>query len=161
MSALIRPSITALLRRDYPSQTFGAFAAIFAILAVVVGTAMLRVDPPKPDEAAIFGGCFGLFALGTGFVFVRRLRWIVGLTRRGVVVDGTVLRSDTNSEDIWYLAVGYDFDGRSYHFTQGTGSKSRFTAGDVVRILVDPQRPDKAWLTESLGPAVDASAGTH
>jgi len=142
------PSIRAILRRDYPSQTFGAFAVLFGLGAIIGGAAMATADPKDRDFAAIFAGLFALFALGCAVVFALRLRWIMRLVRRGVVVDGIVRRNEANSEEIWFLDVEYEFAGTKYRTTKGTGLKSRFAVGDAVRLLVDPERPDRAWIAD-------------
>jgi hypothetical protein len=143
-----RPSLRALLRRDYPSLTFAGFTLLFALGAIVGGVLMATGTPDDADFAMFFAGIFALFALGCGIVFARRLSWIVGLTRRGVVVEGIVRRNDTNSEDVWFLEVDYEFAGAKHRTSKGTGTQSRFAPGDTVRLLVDPDRPTKSWIAE-------------
>lgn len=121
---------------------------LFGLGAIVGGAAIARTEADDRVAAAIFAGMFGLFALGCAVVFGLRLRRIVRLCRHGVVVDGRVRRNDANSEEIWFLEAEYEFAGAKYRTTKGTGLKSRFAAGDVVRVLVDPERPDRAWIAD-------------
>lgn len=144
----MRPSLGSLLRRDYPSQVFGGFSLLFALGAIGGAVASGSAEGDDRDAAAIFAATFGLFAFGCAFVFVRRLVRIVGLVRRGVVVDGTVCRNEPNSEDVWFLEVDYEFAGTRHRTAKGTGTQSRFAVGDIVHVLVDPQRPDRAWIAE-------------
>lgn len=147
---LERPSLGALLRRDHPAKVGGGFTAIFGLMAVggLVG-AMFYDGEDHRRAALFFAGVFTLFALGTGIYFFRRMFWIRRLTTVGVVVDGRVLTVDQNSEDVWYMIVGYQVDGENYQAWQGTGDRSRFNPGDTVRLLVDPKRPASAWVAET------------
>lgn len=147
MSNPAPPSLRALLRRDYPSQAIFAFTLLFGVGAVIA-VAATAAEPREREFAAIFAGVFGLFALGCAIVLVRRLRWIMRLARRAVVVDGTVRRSDTNTEDIWFIEVDYEFAGAAYHAKKATGWTKRFAPGDIVRLLVDPERPERAWIAD-------------
>ncbi|MGC3965912.1 MAG: DUF3592 domain-containing protein [Pirellulales bacterium] len=143
------PSVRTLLRRDHPAKTFGAFVVLFGVGAFAGLVGAMFTAGESRTSAWFLAGTFGLFALGCGAVFLRRLLWIRRLTTHGVVVDGRVLVVDQNSEDVWYMTVGYEIDGANYRISQGTGDRSRFNPGDAVRLLVDPDRPDKAWVAES------------
>jgi hypothetical protein len=147
MSNLAPPSLRLLLRRDYPSQAIFAFTLFFGVGAMIA-VAGAAAEPREREFAAIFACVFGLFALGCGIVVVRRLRWIMRLARRAVVVDGTVRRSDANTEDIWFIEVEYEFAGTEYRAKKATGWKNRFAPGDIVRLLVDPERPERAWIAD-------------
>jgi len=145
-----RPSLRALLRRDYPARVAGVFTLLFGVGALVpLAAAPLVADGEDRRFCLFFAGCFGVFVIGCCTYFLRRMSWIRRLTERGVVVDGRVLVVDQNSEDVWYMIVGYEWDGVPHRAWQGTGDKSKFQPGDTVRLLVDPARPDKAWPAES------------
>ncbi|MBN8626322.1 MAG: hypothetical protein J0M17_12615 [Planctomycetes bacterium] len=146
---LVRPSVRALLRRDHPAKVGGGFMAIFGLMAGGGLIGATFYDGEDRRAALFFAGVFALFALGTGIYFFRRMFWIRRLTTVGTVVDGRVLVVDQNTEDVWYMIVGYQVDGASYRAWQGTGDRSRFNPGDTVRVLVDLQRPDSAWVAES------------
>ena len=124
------------------------FCAVGIVVSATGTQLLLRASYPSLVQPI---GCtgLGLFAVGCCAYFLRRMSWIRRLTERGVVVDGRVLVVDQNSEDVWYLIVGYEWDGVPHRAWQGTGDKSKFQPGDTVRLLVDPARPDKAWPAES------------
>ncbi|MBA4017088.1 MAG: hypothetical protein C0483_07950 [Pirellula sp.] len=144
-----RPPLRALLRRDHPGRTFGIFTALFGVGAACGLVASFLVGEEARPDCLGFAATFGLFSLVIGAVFARRLWLLHHLVVHGMIVEGSVLVVAQNTEDVWYLIVGYEVAGEKHRISQGTGDRSRFSPGDTVRLLVDPESPARAWIAET------------
>ena len=67
----------------------------------------------------------------------------------GDPVKGQVVDVGENSEDIGYVVVAYQYEGRDYktkNVTEGAVQRGNLAVGDLLDIVVDPQEPTRAFV---------------
>lgn len=108
------------------------------IEAAVIGFLRHPTSPVLSAGAALLFGALGLMNLG----FLVSDQWDVHLLQeRGVVVEGTVVGVPGQVDVTWPGIAP-----KSMFLEAGDDAEERYSTGDVVQVLVDPQDPTRARL---------------
>lgn len=151
------PTLRRIVLIDYASLLL----AIAPVVSVGIGVFAV-IDQGRPTRFVYGAAAVAVIAL---VLLVLRVRTIRAVFREGTEVEGTVTSVLPLGEDRGQLAVSFDLEGRRYDVVcavhgrfgaapvdpQARGVAERGVAeGDRVVLVVDPRRPDRAFLRDLL-----------
>lgn len=148
-----RIALHRILLRDWPSAGCVVFAAM--CLSLILGSAVYGWIW-KDAECLRFAFCFATLivspiCVGWGLIVALRIRLIARLLAHGPRVSGRIVSLGMNSEDIEHAVVAYTYKDQSFSTIVTTESFwPGFSpqAGDEVELLVDPDRPKRAFFAK-------------
>ena len=136
-----RPSILRILNTDFKAEIVLAAPVIFWFSYLCL--AIFRVWP------WLVWVCLASTLLGIGLA-VYRCRVIISIFERGEEVDATLA-------GVWFrkerggLELDYTFQGQKYHSScaiMKTDQSENLHEGQTVRLVFDPQKPQKAFIMD-------------
>lgn len=138
------PAILRLIRDDHIARGLTFMVTVMWALVALFFVFVLPKDDDDAASVAIFGALCLLTTIGCGGWAAWRVAMLRRLILSGVETPGRVVTVAENSEEIWYMILAYDFDGRAYQTKNVTGTHPGYEPGQIVTLLVDPHRPKRA-----------------
>jgi hypothetical protein len=150
---MARLSVGRILRRDWAAFSLILFVGIWwlFVVAVYVLAALSKQGNAEEDPTFLLVFAVGTFVItaACGALAVWRIRMIRKVFTNGVVLQGEVAHVGANDEDVGHAIVVYRYGGREFqvrNVTQSAPGRGRFQVGESVEVIVDPEKPSRAFL---------------